>query len=172
MSTIWVQRHWHVPLSKSLLHLWPDTEQEIPTSPLPPLGWSSLSEKLQEVLRGRGSPLTQDPPLAHISKSALSRTQKECHLVLEHLDQRGGKEREAGVVMMRNRAEGTFLRDRSIFSRAYNFYVFLKMPNKFYSLQTCFTFHWFLLSSYYFPPSTFFGLNLLYFFLLRWMLSI
>lgn len=36
-----------------------------------------MTAVLQEVLHGRGSPLTQDPPLAHISKFALSRTQKE-----------------------------------------------------------------------------------------------
>lgn len=39
-----------------------------------------------------GKPLTRDPPLAHISKFALSRTKKEWHLVLEHLDQREGRE--------------------------------------------------------------------------------
>lgn len=39
-----------------------------------------------------GKPLTRDPPLAHISKFALSRTKKEWRLVLGHLDQREGRE--------------------------------------------------------------------------------
>lgn len=64
-----------------------------------------------------GKPLTRDPPLAHISKFALSRTKKEWRLVLGiWIREKEGRE-EPGVVMVRNRAKGTFSRSGEALSR-------------------------------------------------------
>ena len=58
--------------------------------PLRSLPWARVA--CLKSVTWEGKPLTRDPPLAHISKSALSRTKREWHLVLEHLDQREGRE--------------------------------------------------------------------------------